>query len=115
MSDERYTVILGDRRYAIHRKWARLPAGESFGFLSDLMVDAGGRVHVAQRGTDRPVLVFERDGRECVSCGKRTGIMTCDHVIPVSRGGSSTLDNLVTACERCNLAKGQQTPDEWLR
>ncbi len=27
MSDERYTVILGDRRYAIHRKWARLPAG----------------------------------------------------------------------------------------
>ena len=44
MSDERYTVILGDRRYAIHRKWARLPAGESFGFLSDLMVDAEGRV-----------------------------------------------------------------------
>ena len=28
MSDERYTVILGDRRYAIHRKWARLPSGE---------------------------------------------------------------------------------------
>ena len=63
MSDERYTVILGDRRYAIHRKWARLPAGESFGFLSDLAVDRTGRVHVAQRGTDRPVLVFERDGK----------------------------------------------------
>ena len=44
MSDERYTVILGDRRYAIHRKWARLPPGESFGFLSDLMVDGEGRV-----------------------------------------------------------------------
>ena len=42
MSDERYTVILGDRRYAIHRKWAKLPAGESFGFLSDLMVDGEG-------------------------------------------------------------------------
>ena len=63
MSDERYTVILGDRRYAIHRKWAKLPAGESFGFLSDLMVDGEGRVHVAQRGTDRPVLVFDRDGQ----------------------------------------------------
>jgi DNA-binding beta-propeller fold protein YncE len=63
MSDERYTVILGDRRYAIHRKWARLPAGESFGFLSDLMVDGEGRVHVAQRGTDRPVLVFDRGGK----------------------------------------------------
>ena len=58
MTDERYTVVLGDRRYAIHRKWARLPAGESFGFLSDLMVDREGRVHVAQRGTGQPVLVL---------------------------------------------------------
>ena len=54
MSDERYTVLLGDRRYAIHRKWARLPAGEGFGFISDLAVDDRGRVHVVQRGTDRP-------------------------------------------------------------
>jgi len=72
MSDERYTVILGDRRYAIHRKWARLPAGQSFGFLSDLMVDAEGRVHVAQRGTDRPVLVFDRDGRLADTWGEGT-------------------------------------------
>ena len=56
MSDERYTVLLGDRRYAIHRKWAK-PA-RPFGFLSDLMVDRAGCVHVAQRGTDRPVVVF---------------------------------------------------------
>jgi peptidylglycine monooxygenase len=33
-----------------------------FGFISDLVVDPAGRVHVAQRGTDEPVLVFERDG-----------------------------------------------------
>jgi len=72
MSDERYTVILGDRRYAIHRKWAKLPAGESFGFLSDLMVDREGRVHVAQRGTDRPILVFDRDGRLDGSWGEGT-------------------------------------------
>ena len=77
MSDERYTVILGDRRYAIHRKWARLPPGENFGFLSDLMVDAGGRVHVAQRGTDRPVLVFERDGRLVGSWGEEIGRASC--------------------------------------
>lgn len=70
MADERYTVILGDRRYAIHRKWARLPAGESFGFLSDLMVDGEGCVHVAQRGTDRPVLVFGRDGKLLGSWGE---------------------------------------------
>ena len=40
MFGERYTVLLGDRRYAIHRKWAKPRNG--FGFLSDLMVDRDG-------------------------------------------------------------------------
>ena len=60
--NERFTVVLGERRYAIHRKWARLPAGERFGFISAVIVDDEGRVHVAHRGMDRPILVFERDG-----------------------------------------------------
>jgi peptidylglycine monooxygenase len=70
MSDERYTVILGDRRYAIHRKWAKPERG--FGFLSDLMVAGDGRVHVAQRGTDQPVVVFDRDGRQAGAWGEGT-------------------------------------------
>lgn len=57
--------------------------------------------------------VFERDGWVCVYCGKATGTLTCDHVLPVSRGGSSTLDNLVTACLACNVAKATRTPEEW--
>ena len=59
------------------------------------------------------LVVFERDGWTCVYCGLRSGALTCDHVIPVSRGGSSTLDNLVTACLACNLAKATMTPKEW--
>ncbi len=86
MSDERYTVVLGDRRYAIHRKWARLPQGESFGFLSDLMVDADGRIHVAQRGTDRPVLVFDRDGALAGSWGE--GVLAEPHYINAAPDGS---------------------------
>ena len=58
-------------------------------------------------------IVFERDGWTCVYCGLRSSTLTCDHVIPVSRGGSSTLDNLVTACLACNLAKATMTPKEW--
>ena len=50
----------------------RSPAGEGFGFLSDLMVDGEGRVHVAQRGTDQPVLVFDRDGRLVGAWGEGT-------------------------------------------
>ena len=86
MPDERYTVILGDRRYAVHRKWAKLPAGQSFGFLSDLMVDAGSHVHVAQRGADRPVLVFDRDGKLVGSWG--AGVLAEPHYINPARDGA---------------------------
>ena len=86
MSDEAYTVLLGDRRYAVHRKWAKLPAGESFGFLSDLAVDGEGRVHVAQRGTDRPVLVFDRDGRLAGTWGE--GQLAEPHYIAAGRDGT---------------------------
>jgi 5-methylcytosine-specific restriction endonuclease McrA len=58
-------------------------------------------------------VVFERDGWVCVYCGMRSDTLTCDHVVPVSRGGSSTLGNLVTACLACNLAKSMMTPREW--
>jgi hypothetical protein len=57
--------------------------------------------------------VLTRDERTCHYCGTRSGKMTCDHVILVSKGGSSTLDNLVTACLACNSAKATKTPDEW--
>jgi len=87
MSDERYTVILADRRYAVHRKWARLPAGESFGFISDLMVDPSGRVHVAQRGTDRPILVFDRDG--ALVGGWGDGVLAEPHYIAAAADGST--------------------------
>jgi len=58
-------------------------------------------------------VVFARDGWTCKYCGTRTGPLTCDHVVPVSRGGSSNLDNLVTACLACNLAKATSTLEEW--
>ena len=85
MSDEAYTVILGDRRYAVHRKWAQLPAGMSFGFISDLVVDGEGRVHVAQRGTGQPVLVFDRDGSLGGTWGE--GTLAEPHYISRASGG----------------------------
>ena len=67
MSTEAFTVLLGDRRYAVRRNWARLPPGQAFGFISDVMVDAEDRVHVAHRGSEHPILVFDRDG-QLVGC-----------------------------------------------
>lgn len=57
--------------------------------------------------------VFERDGYRCQYRGKIVESPQCDHVFPFSRGGRSTMDNLVTACPRCNMSKHAKTPEEW--
>ena len=55
--------------------------------------------------------VFKRDNQECQYCGTRRDL-TLDHVMPSSRGGQHSWQNLVTACKRCNAKKGDCTPDE---
>ena len=57
--------------------------------------------------------ILERDERVCQYCGP-TGrkATTVDHVIPKSRGGSSSPTNLVAACLECNQKKADRTPVE---
>ena len=59
--------------------------------------------------------VFKRDHFKCQYCGLDAKqrfedwlIMTIDHVHPYARGGPRSLDNLVTACQPCNLIKGKR-------
>ena len=56
--------------------------------------------------------IFIRDDHTCQYCGKRSGDLTIDHVIPRSRGGQHTWQNLVTACKSCNHRKGGKTVAE---
>lgn len=57
--------------------------------------------------------IFARDDYTCRYCGERGGRLECDHVIPVSRGGDSTPDNLATACFGCNRSKGAKQLQQW--
>ena len=57
--------------------------------------------------------VLMRDNYTCVYCGKASANLHCDHVLPRSRGGPDSMENLVAACPRCNLLKGAKTPEEW--
>lgn len=57
--------------------------------------------------------VFARDDFTCAYCGERGGRLECDHVIPVSRGGSNDLENLATACFACNRSKHDKLIGEW--
>ena len=57
--------------------------------------------------------VFRRDGHKCAYCGTTKGKMHLDHIIPKSRGGLNTLENLTVACSACNWSKGNKLLSEW--
>ena len=56
--------------------------------------------------------ILRRDGMRCNYCGKTSSPLTVDHIIPRSRGGNDTWENLTCACVKCNNKKGNRTPDE---
>lgn len=54
--------------------------------------------------------VIERDNSICRKCGRRPPDvqLEVDHIIPWSKGGPTTLDNLQTLCEECNIGKSNK-------
>jgi len=56
--------------------------------------------------------LFHRDGHRCQYCGAGAEQLSVDHVVPRSRGGLDTWENVTTACLPCNVRKGNRTPRE---
>jgi 5-methylcytosine-specific restriction endonuclease McrA len=58
--------------------------------------------------------IFFRDRNRCQYCGRvhPPKRLNLDHVVPLSRGGRSSWDNVVCACIECNSRKGSRTPEE---
>lgn len=56
--------------------------------------------------------VFNRDGKICTVCGS-TENLCVDHILPVSRGGFTQMNNLQVLCEKCNLQKSNMNMDEF--
>jgi 5-methylcytosine-specific restriction endonuclease McrA len=97
-------------------------------------VDSGAQLHSERMVLDAPVVIrllsyvhvpyerftvplsrrtlINRDNHTCQFCGDTESPLTIDHVVPRSRGGTTSWENCVTACLRCNHRKGNRTPEE---
>ncbi|MBI3012714.1 MAG: HNH endonuclease [Elusimicrobia bacterium] len=58
--------------------------------------------------------IYDHYGYRCCYCGEKfqTSDLNLEHIIPVSRGGQSTWNNVVTSCIPCNIEKGDRLPQE---
>ena len=56
--------------------------------------------------------LMHRDQYTCQYCKSKTHDLTIDHVVPKSRGGTDSWDNVVASCQKCNVKKGNRTPKE---
>jgi 5-methylcytosine-specific restriction endonuclease McrA len=77
-------------------------------------------VHVPRRFRRQVTntFLFARDDYSCQYCGKHKKelrgrqFLTRDHIVPLSRGGDNTWENVVTSCSPCNNRKGDRLPRE---
>lgn len=85
-------------RIRLHVRRRRALQGNAEGSHTDRDVK---RQHSAQKG-------------RCYWCGKKVGkVYHVDHIVPLSRGGSDSPENLVIACPHCNVSKRNRLPHEW--
>lgn len=80
------------------------------GFYNDREIwDAICRVERGKVSNKLRFAIYERDGWRCSKCGKRSDNLEIDHIVPIAKGGKTTIDNLQTLCPRCNKEKGNTT------
>jgi len=60
---------------------------------------------------------YAQFGDCCAYCGDKQKIdeLHMDHFLPLSKGGTHVLSNLVPACKRCNLSKHNHHPEDWFK
>jgi len=102
--NEKASVIAADEDDPVRSASAEWARPSVIILRTYVRIPGGRRVPVSRRG------VLRRDGHRCAYCAASAS--TVDHVIPRSRGGADSWENLVACCLRCNNIKSDRTPTE---
>src|SRR5579883_489659 len=108
----RAIVLLLKARAEVLEEGSQTLHSERVAFARPFVIRLTAYVRVPRDSQRRKITrraVFARDDWTCQYCGSRTQL-TVDHVVPRSKGGGSTWDNIVAACAPCNRRKGDALP-----
>lgn len=99
---------------------------------AEIVINGRGKIRSAHREFDLPSIIrlsymikrprprvslskreiLRRDNFTCQYCGRKTALLTLDHIVPRRSGGGHSWLNLVAACPPCNRRKGGRTPEQ---
>lgn len=96
--------LIADDGFVLHSPSISLPSPSVIRLRSLVRVPYQRRTSLSRRA------VFARDDHRCQYCGMAAD--SIDHVVPRSRGGQHTWENVAAACRACNLRKRDRTPTE---
>ena len=119
LTNDRVIAELGSERFLIRGGTNAASGQQSVLQVASIILTRGHSKSYYHRQQFAPHLtnkaLFRRDGHICLYCGEQFSarLLTRDHVIPQSRGGSDSWENVVTACFRCNNHKANKTPEGW--
>ncbi len=102
------------QRVNIVSEYEREVRSPSFSMRLPSVISLKDYIPAARRPAFTRFNVFLRDHFTCQYCSGRFAVLdlTFDHLIPRSRGGWTTWSNVVAACAKCNMRKGNRLPGE---
>ena len=104
-------------REEIYYEYAKLISRSAYGSLQrPFITDRFKKLRDGEITISGTIREWEREQefpRSCVYCGLSTDLTT-DHLIPRSRGGDDSADNVVLACQPCNASRGEKGVFEWV-
>ena len=116
---EQVVFTCGSPLYRVHGGFNAITGMRSIIEVNSIVATRGDN-HVLTKGKGSYVpplnnqTLFARDAQLCMYCGDRFPErgLSRDHVLPLSRGGTDSWKNVVTACKRCNNHKAGRTPEQ---
>lgn len=104
---------LGEEKKIMNGGYNSLGLKSSLNIASIIACEGRIKAELGTLALSNPLL-FRRDKNMCMYCGNEFShkILTRDHVLPRSRKGPDTWENVVAACQRCNSYKADRTPEE---
>lgn len=108
-----YAKLIADR--AVEERNAVAPAarvGNSYWSFVSRTFKKLSQGELAASAILRENKLLVSQGQKCAYCEATQGLQW-EHIVPLSRGGPDTIDNLVLSCAKCNREKGARNPIEW--